>query len=52
MKTYKFIISTGFLNCDYEEEMEFEDDVTDEELTNTLRDFLYENIDVRYEQVK
>ncbi len=50
MKKIKFVIETGFINCDYEIIEEFPDDVTDEDLAEHAEELLWEHIHVDYDE--
>nr|DAK00226.1 MAG TPA: hypothetical protein [Bacteriophage sp.] len=45
MRKIKLWIETGYVGCDYEDEIEVEDDVTDEKLDEEARIFLFNNIE-------
>lgn len=40
----------GFAGCDMEFEEEFPDDVTDQEIEETMKDLVYQQVDWRYEK--
>lgn len=48
MKKVKFYIDTGFVGCDIEEIMEYEDDVTEEEIEEDLECWKDERINYGY----
>ncbi len=50
MKKIKFVIETGFINCDYEIVEEFPDDVTEEQLNDYAEQLLWEHIHVDYDE--
>lgn len=48
MKTFIFKMSCGFVGTDREEEFEFHDDVTDDEVQEEWKDWVWELIDGTY----
>lgn len=52
MKKIKFVIDTGYVSCQHEIEVEFEDDVTEEELEQCARDLVWEYVSVSYDEVQ
>jgi hypothetical protein len=52
MKTFKFVILTGYPKAYYETEEAFEDDVTEKELEECLWQFIFEHIEGYWEEVK
>lgn len=40
----------GFASCNMEFEEEFQDDATDEEIEETMKDLVYQQIDWHYEK--
>lgn len=52
MRKISFWINTGFAGCDYEETMEFDDSITDEQLDEEAKIFLTNNIDFGWCEVQ
>lgn len=52
MREIKLVINTGYVNCTHEEIIEVEDDTTDKEINQILREFLHENIDEYWEEIE
>lgn len=51
MKKFKFVIDTGFAGCKYENIVELDDDVTEDELDIYLYDMINQYIYGNYEEV-
>lgn len=41
----KAYVNTGFVGCRHEEVLEFEDDATDEEIEEWVREWMYDRIE-------
>ena len=52
MRKISFWINTGFAGCNYEETMEFDDSITDEQLDEEAKIFLTNNIDFGWFEVQ
>lgn len=52
MKNIKFAMETDLVGCGSEEIFEFDDDVTDEEIEEELKDWVWNQIDAWYEEVE
>ena len=54
MRNVLFTLETGFIGADWEEEFEFEDDATDEEINAELADWAQDKLsymDYRWEEI-
>jgi len=51
MKTYKFVVETGYVGAEHEEVFEFEDDVTEKELDKCLNDYIHECVEGYYKEI-
>ena len=51
MKTYRFTMSTHYVGSEYEEDFEFEDDVSDESLREFYTEWIWNNLDGGYAEV-
>lgn len=49
MKILKIWIETGYAGCGYEDEIEVEDDITEEECEIEAKTYLFNNIEYGYE---
>lgn len=48
MRKVKFYLGTGFASAAHEEVMEFDDDTTDEEISENFRDWYKEKLDASW----
>ena len=48
MKEYKFTMSSGFVGTDREDFFKFDDDVTEDEVLEAWKDWVWEFIDGNY----
>lgn len=51
MKKIKFYLGTDFAGCSHKEVFEFEDDVTEEEILNSLEDWKDSHLDCSWCEV-
>lgn len=49
MRKVKIVLSTGFARANYEEILEIEDDITEEEMEEICEDFVWNRISVDWE---
>lgn len=52
MKKIKFAIGIGLFGCTKEGVYEYPDDVTEEQLEDDFKDWVYEHLDAWYEEVE
>lgn len=51
MKKIKFYLGTGFAGCSHEETFEFDDDATDEEISESFEDWKNNRLDASWWEV-
>lgn len=51
MRKIRLWVNTGYVGCDYEDEIEVEDSITDEQLDEEAKIHLFNNIDFGWEEI-
>ena len=52
MKKFRFVVQTGYHGCNYKTEEVFDDDVTEKELEDCLREFIFDHIEGYWEEIE
>jgi hypothetical protein len=52
MKKIKFVLNTGFYGCAHEEIVEFDDDITEEELWDYYNEWKEEQVEGYWEEIQ
>ncbi|MDQ0174461.1 DUF7167 family protein [Bacillus chungangensis] len=52
MKTYKFFLHTGFAGCTQEEIVELPSDLSEEEVEEEFKDWVWNLLDGHYEELE
>ena len=52
MKTYEFTVATDYIGSEYAEEVEFEDDITEDEVHEYFIAWVWDNIETGYNEVE